>query len=220
MNTSSSEVQEQLTRRRVVPIAVIDSLEDAVPLARALAQGGLPVIEITLRTPCALDCIRAIRKECPDVLVGAGTILDPAQVKEAIKAGAQFGVSPGLNAEVVGSALVEDLLFIPGVMTPSEVETALGLGCRLLKFFPAEVAGGVKMLKAMAGPYEVTAVQFIPLGGVSAANMSEYLALPIVAAVGGSWMCERKLVREKKWTELAPIAAAAVAKAAAAAEAR
>ena len=205
---------EQLTRRRVVPIAVIDSVADAVPLARALIHGGLPVIEITLRTPCALDCIRAIRQGCPEVLVGAGTILDALQLRGAIKAGAKFGVSPGMNDDVVRAALQHQLLFIPGVMTPSEVESALGLGCRLLKFFPAEVAGGAKMLKALAGPYEATGVRFIPLGGITPANMAEYLALPNVAAVGGSWMCERKLVREKKWTELAAIAAAAVAKAA------
>jgi 2-dehydro-3-deoxyphosphogluconate aldolase/(4S)-4-hydroxy-2-oxoglutarate aldolase len=214
MKSFGSEVQEQLTRRRVVPVAVVDSLEDAVPLARALAQGGLPVIEITLRTPCALDCIWAIHKECPEVLVGAGTILQTSQVKAAVEAGASFGVSPGLNADVVRAALKQELFFIPGVMTPSEVETAMGLGCRLLKFFPAEVAGGVKMLKALAGPYESAGVRFIPLGAVSVVNMADYLALPIVAAVGGSWMCERKLVREKKWTELAAIAAAAVAKAA------
>jgi 2-dehydro-3-deoxyphosphogluconate aldolase/(4S)-4-hydroxy-2-oxoglutarate aldolase len=219
MKSSSSDVQDQLTRRRVVPVAVVDSVEDAVPLARALAQGGLPVIEITLRTPCALDCIRAIRQGCPEVLVGAGTILDALQLRAAIEAGARFGVSPGMNPDVVRAAIHQQTLFIPGVMTPSEVETAVGLGCRLLKFFPAEVAGGVKMLKALAGPYEATGVRFIPLGGVSAANLAEYLALPIVAAVGGSWMCERRLVRENKWTELAAIAAAAVAKAAASAEA-
>jgi 2-dehydro-3-deoxyphosphogluconate aldolase / (4S)-4-hydroxy-2-oxoglutarate aldolase len=216
MKSSSSEVQERLTRWRVVPVAVIDSVEDAVPLARALAQGGLPVIEITLRTPCALDCIRAIRRDCPDVLVGAGTVLEVSQVPAAIEAGARFGVSPGLNADVVRAASKQQLLFIPGIMTPSEVETGLGLGCRLLKFFPAEAAGGIKMLKALAGPYEPTGVRFIPLGGVSAANMTDYLGLPIVAAVGGSWMCERKLVREKKWTELTAIAAAAVTKGAAA----
>ena len=214
MNGSGSEVQAQLTRKRVVPIAVIDAVEDAVPLARALAQGGLPVIEITLRTPCALDAIRAIRQGCPDVLVGAGTLLDALQLRAALDAGARFGVAPGMNADVVRAALQHQLLFIPGVMTPSEVESALALGCRLLKFFPAEIAGGVKMLKALAGPYEATGARFIPLGGVSAGNMADYLAVPTVAAVGGSWLCERRLIREKKWTELAAIAAAAVAKAA------
>ena len=220
MKASPSAIAEHITRRRVVPVAVLDSVEDAVPLARALTQGGLPVIEITLRTPCALDCIRAIRQNCPDTIVGAGTILEASQVKAAIAAGAQFGVSPGLTREVVQAALRQQLLFIPGVMTPSEIEAAMALDCRLLKFFPAEAAGGVKTLKALAGPYEAAGVRFIPLGSVSPANMADYLALPIVAAVGGSWMCERKLVREQKWTELAAIAAAAVAKAAPSAAAR
>ncbi|HYG34148.1 MAG TPA: bifunctional 4-hydroxy-2-oxoglutarate aldolase/2-dehydro-3-deoxy-phosphogluconate aldolase, partial [Clostridia bacterium] len=162
-------MQKQLIQNRIVPVAVIDSVADAVPLARTLAQAGLPLIEVTLRTACALDCIRAIRQECPDVLVGAGTILNPTQVKAALAAGAQFGVSPGMNADVVQAAIDQQLFFIPGVMTPSEVETALQLGCRLLKFFPADAAGGVKMLKALAGPYEPAGIRFIPLGGISPA---------------------------------------------------
>jgi 2-dehydro-3-deoxyphosphogluconate aldolase / (4S)-4-hydroxy-2-oxoglutarate aldolase len=219
MNSPISPVQERLIQKRVVPVAVVDALEHAVPLARALAQGGLPVIEITIRTACALDCIRAIRHDCPDVLVGAGTILAPSQVTAAIAAGAMFGVSPGINPEVVQAALAQQMLFIPGVMTPSDVESALRLGCRLLKFFPADAAGGVKMLKALAGPYEAAGARFIPLGGITVTNMLEYLALPVVAAVGGSWLCDRKLVREKKWTEITALAAAAVAKAAACAAA-
>jgi 2-dehydro-3-deoxyphosphogluconate aldolase / (4S)-4-hydroxy-2-oxoglutarate aldolase len=215
MNSSSSPVHKQLIQKRVVPVAVVDSVEDAVPLARALAQGGLPVIEITLRTPCALDCIRAIRQGCPEVLVGAGTVLEPSQVKAALEAGARFAVSPGVNPEVVRAASEQQLFFMPGVMTPSDIELALRLGCRLLKFFPADAAGGVKMLKALAGPYESAGARFIPLGGVSVSNMAEYLAVPVVAAVGGSWVCERKLVRQKKWTEITALAAAAVAKAAA-----
>lgn len=215
MKNFISEVQERLTRRRVVPVAVLDSVDDAVALAQALAKGGLPVIEVTLRTPCALECIQAICQSCPDVLVGAGTILDASQVRAAFEAGARFGVSPGLNADVVRAAERQKMLFIPGVMTPSEVEAALRLGCLLLKLFPAEVTGGVEMLRALAGPYEAAGARFIPLGGVSAANLAEYLALSVVAAVGGSWVCERRLVREKKWTELAAVAAAAVAKAAA-----
>jgi 2-dehydro-3-deoxyphosphogluconate aldolase/(4S)-4-hydroxy-2-oxoglutarate aldolase len=195
-------------------VAVVDSVEDAVPLARALAEGGLPVIEITLRTPCALDCIRAICGGCPEVLVGAGTVLEPSQLMAALEAGARFGVSPGLNPEVVRAALSQQLPFIPGVMTPSEIEQALGLGCRLLKFFPADAAGGVKMLKALAGPYEPAGARFVPLGGVSVSNMAEYLAVPVVAAVGGSWVCERKLVREKKWAEITALTATAVAQAA------
>ena len=220
MQVCDSTVREQLLQRRVVPVAVADSVEDAVSLARALVQGGLPLIEITLRTPCALDCIRAIRQACPEALVGAGTILDPSQVKAAIEAGAQFGVSPGVNPEVVRAASEQKLFFIPGIMTPSDIESALRLGCRILKFFPADAAGGIKMLKALAGPYESAGARFIPLGGISPGNMSEYLALPVVAAVGGSWLCERKMVREQKWAEITALAAAAVAKAAAGAVGR
>ena len=136
-------MQDLLTQKRIVPVAVLDSIEAAVPLARAMAEGGLPIIEVTLRTPCALDCIRAIRAECPDLLVGAGTVLNANQVKTAIEAGAQFGVSPGLSETVVRAAADRRWFFMPGVMTPSEVEFALELGCRLLKFFPADAAGGV-----------------------------------------------------------------------------
>src|SRR5690348_662138 len=195
---SQQTIHQRLVDKRIIPVATIESLDAAVPLARALREGGIPIIEVTLRTPCALDCISAIRKECPEILVGAGTILEVRQVETAAAVGAEFGVSPGLNPKVVTAAAERDLLFVPGVMTPSDVEGALALGCRLLKFFPADAAGGVKMLKALSGPYEHTGVRFVPLGGLNAANMGEYLALPTVAAVGGSWLCERKLVREKK----------------------
>ena len=203
-------MQDKLVRKRIVPVAVLENREAAVPLARALARGGLPVIEVTLRTPCALDCIRAIRAECPELLVGAGTVLNAEQVKLAINAGAHFGVSPGLNETVVRAAQERGWFFVPGVMTPSEVERALGLGCRLLKFFPADAAGGVRMLKALAGPYAPAGVRFIPLGGISGANMTDYLALPIVDAVGGSWLCERGLVREERWLEITRLSAEAV----------
>src|SRR5437879_5999904 len=198
---SDPAIQSKLVQKRIVPVAVIDSLEDAVPLAKALAEAGLPVIEVTLRTQCALDCIRAIRNDCPELLVGAGTILETKQVKAAVAAGAQFGISPGLNETVLRAAKDEGFFFMPGIMTPSEVEGALHIGCKLLKFFPADVAGGTKMLKALAGPFESAGARFVPLGGISVANMMEYLAMPIVAAVGGSWLCDRKLVREKKWNE-------------------
>ena len=210
---SDPAIQSKLVQKRIVPVAVIDSLEDAVPLAQALAEGGLPLIEVTLRTQCALECIRAIRNTCPEVLVGAGTILETKQVKATIDAGAQFGVSPGLNETVVHAAIDQGLFFIPGVMTPSEVEGGLQLGRKLLKFFPADAAGGTKMLKALAGPFESAGARFVPLGGISVANMMEYLAMPIVAAVGGSWLCDRKLVREKKWSEIRSLATEAVAKA-------
>ena len=205
-NPPPVSLEARLLQKRVVPVAVIDALEDAVPLARALVAAGLPVIEVTLRTPQALDSIRAIRMGCPEMLVGAGTVLEVGQVSAAIEAGAEFGVAPGLNESVVLAAMESQWLFVPGVMTPSEVERALGLGCRLQKFFPAEPAGGVKVLRALQGPYGHTGVGFIPLGGVTAANMSEYLAVPAVAAVGGSWLCERRLVQEKRWADITSLA--------------
>jgi 2-dehydro-3-deoxyphosphogluconate aldolase/(4S)-4-hydroxy-2-oxoglutarate aldolase len=206
-------MQARLIRKRIVPVAVIDNVEAAVPLAHALAEGGLPIIEVTLRTACAVDCIRAIRSECPEVLVGAGTVLHPNQVTTAVEAGALFGVSPGLNEAVVRAAIKQGWFFVPGVMTPSEVELALELDCRLLKYFPADAAGGVKMLKSLAGPYEPAGVRFIPLGGISASNLPEYLALPVVAAVGGSWLCDRALIRENRWSEITKLAFEAVSRA-------
>jgi 2-dehydro-3-deoxyphosphogluconate aldolase/(4S)-4-hydroxy-2-oxoglutarate aldolase len=205
-------LEQRLIEKRIVPVAVIESVDDAVPLAKALAAGGLPMIEVTLRTPVALDCIRAVRKSCPEILVGAGTVLTPEQVGEAMSAGAEFGVSPGLNEDVVRAANKSNWYFIPGVMTPSDVERAMSLGRKLLKFYPADTAGGVKMLKTLSSPYEHTGVKFVPLGGISAATMADYLALPIVAAVGGSWLCDRKLIREKRWSEITALVVEAIKK--------
>jgi 2-dehydro-3-deoxyphosphogluconate aldolase/(4S)-4-hydroxy-2-oxoglutarate aldolase len=197
---------QHLFEKRVVPVAVIDHAEDGVAVAEALMGAGLNVLEITFRTAAAEQTIREVRRAFPTMLVGAGTILDVDQLQRAINAGAQFGVAPGLNEAVVSKALASKLPFIPGVMTPSDVERGLALGCKLQKFFPAESAGGVKMLRALAGPYAHTGVKFIPLGGVNAANAREYLALPIVAAIGGSWMVERKLVAEKNWSTIRRLA--------------
>jgi 2-dehydro-3-deoxyphosphogluconate aldolase/(4S)-4-hydroxy-2-oxoglutarate aldolase len=205
-------LEQRLIEKRIVPVAVIESVDDAVPLAKALAAGGLPMIEVTLRTPVALDCIRAVRKSCPEILVGAGTVLTPEQVGEAMSAGAEFGVSPGLNEDVVRAANKSNWYFIPGVMTPSDVERAMSLGRKLLKFYPADTAGGVKMLKTLSSPYEHTGVKFVPLGGISAATMADYLALPIVAAVGGSWLCDRKLIGEKRWSEITALVVEAIKK--------
>lgn len=200
---------QKILDRRVVPVAVIDRVADAVPLAEALRRGGLDLIEVTFRTPAAADAIRAIRKAFPDMLVGAGTVLTEQQVESARDAGAAFAVAPGLNETTVRKALALKLPFVPGIMTPSEVERALALGCSLLKFFPAEPAGGVKMLKALAGPFGHTGVRFIPLGGVSPDNAASYLALPLVAAVGGTWIAEKKLVSAGRWDEIAALAGAA-----------
>jgi 2-dehydro-3-deoxyphosphogluconate aldolase/(4S)-4-hydroxy-2-oxoglutarate aldolase len=191
-------------------VIVIDKAEDAVPLAEALFTSGLDVMEITLRTPAAAAAIGDVRKAFPSMFVGAGTILDENQLQQAIDAGARFGVAPGLNEVVVAKALALKWPFVPGVMTPSDVEHGLALGCKLQKFFPAEAAGGVKMLQAFTGPFAATGVKFIPLGGVNVGNAREYLALPIVAAIGGSWMVDRKLIADKNWKAIRELTTEAV----------
>ena len=201
----------QILQKRVVPVAILDRVDDAVPLANALLAAGLDVIEVTLRTAAAVDAIRAITKAHSGMLVGAGTLLDVHQVKQAREAGAKFGVAPGLNETVVRASLNAGMPFVPGVATASEVECALALGCKLQKLFPADVLGGVKLLKALTGPYGHTGVKFIPLGGINAQNMAEYFALPIVAAIGGSWIVDKKLIAEKNWAKITALTQEALA---------
>ena len=190
---------DKLLEKRVVPVIGLDEAEAAVPLAEAIQAADLHVFELTLRTPAALEGIRRIAEAFPGVRVGAGTVLTPDQVEAAARAGATFIVAPGLNPAVVKKAQELDLPVFPGVATPSEVELALTLGCKVLKFFPAEPMGGANTLKAMAGPYAHTGVRFIPLGGINTSNMGAYLALPIVAAIGGSWLASKQLIAEKNW---------------------
>lgn len=201
----------RLLAKRIVPVVVIDQPDAAEPLAEALLAGGLDVIEVTFRTAAAEEAIGRIAARFPQVLLGAGTLLSVEQVRQARAAGAIFGVAPGLNKLVVRAAQGCGLLFAPGVMTPTEVERALGLGCKLLKFFPAAAAGGPAMLKALAGPYAHTGVKFIPTGGIHAGNLRDYLALPVVAAVGGSWMVNQKLIAAGDWAQVTARAAEAVA---------
>jgi 2-dehydro-3-deoxyphosphogluconate aldolase / (4S)-4-hydroxy-2-oxoglutarate aldolase len=213
MNTNdptAADGVDAILKQRLICVAVIDRLDDAVPLAEALLAGGLSVLEFPFRTGAAADAIVRIRKALPEAHVGAGTLLTPHQVHQAADAGAQFGVSPGLNELVLEAAAARNLPLFPGVMTPTEVDRALSLKCRRLKFFPAEVAGGVAMLKALAGPFAHTGVQFIPTGGITAATLAGYLALPQVAAVGGSWMAERKLVTERAWGKITALTAEAM----------
>jgi 2-dehydro-3-deoxyphosphogluconate aldolase/(4S)-4-hydroxy-2-oxoglutarate aldolase len=201
---------ESLLQQRLICVAVIDQPDDAVPLAEALLAGGLNVMEVTFRTSTAADSIARIRKSLPVVAIGAGTLLAAEQVQRAVDAGAQFGVSPGLNESVLAAANKNQMPFFPGVMTPTEVDRALNLGCKQLKFFPAETAGGVKMLKALAGPFAHTGVKFVPTGGINAASLADYLAVPQVAAIGGSWMAERKLITEKAWSKITALTAEAM----------
>lgn len=207
---------DRVLAKRIVPVVVLDDAATAEPLAEALLEGGLDIMEITFRTTAAEESIRRIARRFPEILLGAGTLLDEDQVERAKDAGAVFGLAPGLNPKIVAKARELDLQFSPGVMTPTDLEHALGLGCKLLKFFPAEVAGGTAMLKALAGPYGHTGVKFIPTGGISSGLLDSYLKLPIVAAIGGSWMVEKSLVNEGKWSEITRLTREALAAAAAA----
>lgn len=195
-------ILDRILAKRIVPVVVLDSAEDAEPLAEALLAGGLDIMEITFRTEAAEESIKRIAARFPEILLGAGTLLEKKQVKRAKKAGAVFGLAPGLNQDTVKAAKDVGLLFSPGVITPSEVEQAMSLDCKLLKFFPAEAAGGTNMLKSLAGPYAHTGVKFIPTGGITSSNLTKYLKLPVVAAIGGSWMVDKTLINEGKWEEI------------------
>lgn len=197
--------------KRIVSVITIDRAEDAEPLAQALLDGGLDAMEVTFRTEAAPEAIRRIKAAFPKVHLGAGTLLTGEQVVKALGAGATFGLAPGLNPEIVRFAHERGMGFIPGVMTPTDVEIALSLGCMVQKFFPADVAGGVKMLKTLSGPYGHAGVKFIPLGGVSASTMRDYLDAPGVAAVGGSWIADRNLIKAGDWAGITALAKKAIA---------
>ena len=200
---------ERFSALRILPVIVIDDPDDALPLANALRDGGLPCAEITLRTPRALDALRRIAAEMPDMLVGAGTVLSPAQAAEARDAGARFAVAPGFNPAVVDYCQSVDLPVFPGVCTPTEVEMALGKGLSVLKFFPAEPIGGLAYLKAIAGPY--TTVSFMPTGGIGPSNLASYLAWPRIVACGGSWMAPNEWIAARQFDRIRDTTAAAVA---------
>jgi len=188
---------------RVVPVVVLEELETAVPVALALQAGGLPVAEVTFRTAVAVDAINRIAGDT-DVLVGAGTVVRPEQVDEAVAAGARFIVTPGLSLRVIERCRELDVLVIPGVATATEVIAALDQGLDVLKLFPAEAAGGIALLRALRGPFPD--VRFVPTGGISAANAALYLALPSVAAVGGSWMVAPELVAARDYAAVTRLA--------------
>lgn len=193
----------------VMPVMVIQDLENAVPLAKALVAGGIRVLEITLRTPVALDAIRAIANEVPDAIVGAGTILNAEQLQAAADAGAVFAISPGLTANLLAAAQKSSIALIPGISSLSELMLGMEYGLDHFKFFPAENAGGVPMLKAIAGP--IPQVTFCPTGGISLKNYNEYLALPNVACCGGSWLAPADVVKNKDWDKVTQLAKEAIA---------
>jgi 2-dehydro-3-deoxyphosphogluconate aldolase/(4S)-4-hydroxy-2-oxoglutarate aldolase len=199
---SAAHVCDIINRHRIVPVIAIEKAEWALPLADALIAGGLPIVEITFRTAAAATVIKTMREARPDLLVGAGTVLTPDNLKAAFDAGAAFALAPGCNPTIVNLAAKIGLPFFPGVATPSEVEQALELGCQTLKFFPAQQLGGVAMLNALAGPYRHTGVKFIPTGGVTPANLPEYLGCNVVAAVGGTWLAKPEDFAAGKWADI------------------
>jgi 2-dehydro-3-deoxyphosphogluconate aldolase/(4S)-4-hydroxy-2-oxoglutarate aldolase len=194
----------------IIAVLVIDRVEDAVPLAKALLAGGVDVMELTLRTPAALDALKAIRADVPDMLAGVGTILTTDQVKQVVEAKAAFGVAPGVNPRILAAAREAGLSFAPGILTPSDIEVSLEHGCKILKFFPAEPSGGLAYLKAMAAPYAHLGLKFVPLGGLNAKNMASYLSDAQVAALGGSWLAPRDLIKAGEWEKITALAADAV----------
>lgn len=203
-----TDLNQRLKAIRIVPVIAINHAEDAVPLAKTLVDNGLPCAEITFRTDAAANAIRQMRDAYPEMLIGAGTVLTPAQVDAAIDAGADFIVSPGLNPITVEHCQQRGIPIIPGINNPSLVEQAMSLGLDTMKFFPAEASGGIAMLKALSAVYPVS---FMPTGGVSEENVSDYLALPKVLACGGTWMVPATLIDAKKWDEIARLVQAVAA---------
>ncbi len=203
------KIIEVLQISPIVPVVVIENIKDAVPLAQSLIEGGIPIIEVTLRSSCALEAIELIAKNVPKMRVGAGTILNPTQLEQAQNRGAEFLISPGLTIKLLEHAKKKDMPLIPGVSSSSEVMQALELGYNALKFFPAEYCGGVKLLNAFNGPFK--GVKFCPTGGISADNMRSYLNLENVLCVGGSWLTPKNLIQNKEWDKITEICKRALA---------
>ena len=183
------DVLTRLANSIVVPVVVLEKVEDAIPTAKAMAAGGVDVMEITFRTACAPEAIRAVAENCPDVLVGAGTIVNLEQCKLAIEMGAKFIVSPGFSEEVVAYCVENGVAVAPGCVTPTEIMSALKYGLKMVKFFPANVYGGLNAMKNLSAPF--VGIKFMPTGGVNAGNLREYLDAPFIHAVGGSWVCPK-----------------------------
>jgi 2-dehydro-3-deoxyphosphogluconate aldolase/(4S)-4-hydroxy-2-oxoglutarate aldolase len=198
----SDSIFQTIARCGVVPVIAIESAEAALPLADALLEGGLPVVEVTFRTAAAAEVIALLSQRRPELLVGAGTVLTQANLEAATAAGARFGVAPGLNPEIIRQAARLGFPFVPGICTPSELEGALAFGRLLVKFFPAEASGGVEMVKALAAPYGHTGVRFMPTGGVTVDNLESYLSIPAVAAVGGTWIAKKEDLAGNRWPEI------------------
>jgi 2-dehydro-3-deoxyphosphogluconate aldolase/(4S)-4-hydroxy-2-oxoglutarate aldolase len=186
----STSILDKLAAYGVIPVIAIESVDHALPLADALIEGGLPVAEITFRTDAAADVISLLADKRPELILGAGTVLTSENVQKAKDCGATFAVAPGLNPDVVKKAQEIGLPFVPGINNPTDIEIALSIGCKTLKFFPAEASGGIKYLNAISAPYKHTGVKFIPTGGVNENNLCDYLELPVILACGGTWIAK------------------------------
>ncbi|WP_404972342.1 bifunctional 4-hydroxy-2-oxoglutarate aldolase/2-dehydro-3-deoxy-phosphogluconate aldolase [Vibrio campbellii] len=204
-----SSIKEQLKALKVIPVIAIDKAEDIIPLGKVLAENGLPAAEITFRSAAAVEAIRLLRETQPDMLIGAGTVLNREQAIAAKEAGATFIVSPGFNPNTVQACQEIGIDIVPGVNNPSTVEAALEMGLTTLKFFPAEASGGINMVKSLLAPY--TDIELMPTGGINPANIKDYLAIPRVLACGGTWMVDKKLIEAGNWEELARLTREAVA---------
>lgn len=204
----ANNIMEQISALGIVPVIKIDKVEDALPLAKALCEGGLPVAEVTFRTECAKEAIEVITKELPEMIVGAGTVLTVQQVNDAIEAGAKFIVSPGLNPAIVKYCMQQGIKVIPGCANPSDIECAIGLGLDVVKIFPAEAVGGLKMIKAMAAPY--TKMTFMPTGGINEKNLNEYLSFDKIIACGGSWMVDQQHIEKQDFSKITNLTEEAV----------
>ena len=202
------DIIERIRKIGIIPVVSIPGLEHALPLAEALLAGGLPCAEITFRTAAAAEAITQIKQRFPEILLGAGTVLSPAQAQIALDAGAEFLVSPGTNPAVVDFCIAKNITIFPGVCTPTEIEMNVAKGLSVMKFFPAEPAGGVKFLQAICAPYKD--VRFIPTGGIDNKNIGDYLALPQVVACGGSWMVKPELMKDNNFAEIKRLSAEAV----------
>jgi 2-dehydro-3-deoxyphosphogluconate aldolase/(4S)-4-hydroxy-2-oxoglutarate aldolase len=191
---------ERLANSVVVPVVVLEKAEDAVPTARAMAAGGVDTMEITFRTACAPEAIKAVAENCPEVLVGAGTVLNLEQAKLAVEMGAKFIVSPGFSEEVVAWCVENGIPVTPGCVTPTEIMAALKHGLKVIKFFPANVYGGLNAMKNLAAPF--VGIKFLPTGGVNASNIREYIGAPFIHAVGGSWVCPKADISAGNWDKI------------------
>lgn len=201
------EIAEKFQKFCVVPVVVLEDTKDAVPLAKALVEGGLPCAEVTFRTEAAEESIRLMAEQFPEMLVGAGTVLTTEQVDAAVGAGAKFIVSPGFDPKIVDYCLEKDIPVFPGCITPSEVAQAVKRGLKVVKFFPAEPAGGISMIKAMAAPY--TGIRFMPTGGINVKNLEDYLSCDKILCCGGSWMVKGDLVKAGEFDKIRELTAEA-----------